>query len=675
MNVSILKITSLLIIFELLGITRIQAQNKVETEDSLMLLLEQAQVDSLQLEILTQLAILHGSTDREKSIGYYLQALNHDMDDDRKARYLNTVGFYYWNLGKFDEAIGFYNQSLTIFVELNDSLQIGRVYNNIATSYWALGKWNDALQTYQIGFKIRKAANDLKGVSTILNNIGLIYQDFGIYDEALDYHNEALDIALDINSFESITYSYSNIGNCYAMKKEFGPALEYHKLGYKIYNENVINGISNSYFQSNIGVVYRELEKFDSALYYFNLSLEGAKLIHNEHRVAIAENNLGKTYLLLDDIETAARFINNSYRHAIDNNYHYLLRDNEFALSKIEEAKGRLDLAFGHFKKAITLRDSLFNKEEISKFTELTIRQVKEKEENEKSLLKENIEIQKAIIREERIILWLLIAGGLLLIVALIYIERSRKSIKKLNSKLRNSEKGLNQSNTDKDKFFSIISHDLRSPFNAIIGLTHLLTEEVKEKNIENIEMYSNTIHNSSQKAMDLLSNLMEWSLSQTGRMNFTPEKTDINVVINENVLFFIEIAKQKLISITNKTPVSTFVDADKAMINTVLRNFISNAIKFSENGGTIEISTEIKEKTVQISVRDTGVGLSKKSIEKIFQTDIQYSTYGTQNEKGTGLGLILCKEFIEKHQGEIGVSSELDTGSIFYFTLPYNNS
>ncbi|NOZ47959.1 MAG: sensor histidine kinase [Chlorobi bacterium] len=456
------------------------------------------------------------------------------------------------------------------------------------------------------------------------------------------------------------------------MKKEFESALEYHILGFKIYNENENNRRNNSFFLANIGMVYLELGKIDSALYYFNRSLEQAKQINNEHRVAIAESNLGKTYLKLGKIETAVRFIDKSYQHALNNSYQELLRDNLFALSEIEELRGNVNSALVYFKNAIALRDSLLNKKEISRFTELTIKQIQEKEENEKSLLKENIKIQKVIIREEKIIKWLLIATGLLLLVALIFITRSRESIMKLNSKLRKSEKGLKQSNADKDKFFSIISHDLKSPFSAIIGFSNLLIQQVKEKNIENIEKYSNIIYNSSQKAMDLLSNLMEWSLSHTGKMNFTPEKIDINNMINENILFFTDIAKQKLITITNKANGSLFVNADNAMINTVLRNLISNAIKFTTSGGSIQISSEVKNNKVKISVSDTGVGLSKTTIEKLFKSDIQYSTFGTQNEKGTGLGLMLCKEFIEKHQGEIWASSGLAKGSVFYFTLPY---
>lgn len=652
-----------------------QSRPQLETEDSLIHLLEKTNVDSTKLNLLTKLAALNSPTDKEKSINYYQQALTLDIDNKSKAPILNKIGFYYWSLGNFDTALTHYHQSLLMYNQLNDSSRIGMVLNNIAAASWSLGKWNDALENYQTGIKYRRATKDIKGVSNLLNNIGLVYQDFGAYNEALNYHNEALEVALEINNSAGISYSYSNIGLCYMRMTELKLALKYHKLGFKIYSKNENNGRNNSYFLANIGMIFSKSGQLDSALYYFNRSLEQAILINNQHRIAIAESNLGKNYLRLGEIKIAAKHLNNSNRSALVNNYKDLLRDNQFALAEIEEQRGNDKMALNYYKNAVAIRDSLFNKEEVLKFTQITIRKIQEKEQNEKSLLRENIEIQKSEIRKERIIRWVITSGGLLILVALIYITRSRRSIKKLNSQLLKSEKELKQANADKIKFFSIISHDLRSPFNSIIGLSNLLTLEIKAKNIENIGMYASTIHSASQKAMNLLSNLTEWALSQTGRMKFTVEKYDINGIINENTLFFSDIAKQKSISVITKLDNTLYVDADKSMINTILRNLISNAIKFTASGGSIQVSSELKKNKVEIAVSDNGVGLSETSIEKLFRIDTQFSTSGTQDEEGTGLGLMLCKEFIEKHNEKIWVVSELGKGSTFYFTLPYSQS
>ncbi|EKD32645.1 MAG: Sensor protein [uncultured bacterium] len=229
----------------------------------------------------------------------------------------------------------------------------------------------------------------------------------------------------------------------------------------------------------------------------------------------------------------------------------------------------------------------------------------------------------------------------------------------------------LQKLNAEKDKFFSIIAHDLKSPFSSILGFSEILVEQVKAKDFEGIEKYAEIIQDSSNRAMELLMNLMEWALSQTGRMEYNPEYLEIVELINGVEMLFVDIAKQKSITICKAMPSHFPIFADRAMMSTVLRNLISNAIKFTNPGGKITISAEGKEKGLIVKICDSGVGISKSNIGKLFQIDKSFSTQGTANEKGTGLGLILCKEFIEKHNGKIWVESEIGKGSSFYFLIP----
>ena len=223
----------------------------------------------------------------------------------------------------------------------------------------------------------------------------------------------------------------------------------------------------------------------------------------------------------------------------------------------------------------------------------------------------------------------------------------------------------------EKDKFFSIITHDLKSPFNSILGFSELLVANAREKNYGSIEEFTTAIHQSSQRAMDLLSNLMEWAQSQTGRMIFSPKVFNLAELIDEIVSMLESAAFQKKIQIKKVTPPETIVYADKAMVSTILRNLISNAIKFSYPGGEISVSVTKNINGLDVAVSDTGIGIPKEIIGKLFQVDQNITTPGTQNEQGTGLGLILCKEFIEKHGGKIGVESEPGKGSKFYFNIP----
>ena len=236
---------------------------------------------------------------------------------------------------------------------------------------------------------------------------------------------------------------------------------------------------------------------------------------------------------------------------------------------------------------------------------------------------------------------------------------------------LRESESRLRELNATKDKFFSIISHDLKSPFNAIMGFSELLVTQIREKDYEGIEEYAKIIQESSGRAMTLLANLLEWSRSQTGTMNFQPEYVELVSLINEIVDLANDSAKHKSIQITKNIPHNIIAYVDKAMIGTILRNMISNAIKFTGYHGEIVVAAEKKPSEVQISVSDNGVGMSKNTIGKLFKIDQNLSTRGTHNELGTGLGLILCKEFVEKHGGKIWAESEVTKGSKFTFTIP----
>lgn len=244
-------------------------------------------------------------------------------------------------------------------------------------------------------------------------------------------------------------------------------------------------------------------------------------------------------------------------------------------------------------------------------------------------------------------------------------------SIRINNDKINVLNEELLKLNTTKDKFFSIIAHDLKSPFNSILGFSEILCEQVVEKNYQGIQEYSDIILQFSNRAMDLLMNLMEWSLSQTGRMEFNPEYFEMGRLVNEVILLLSDAARQKSIIIRKALLPSTIVYADKNMMSTVLRNLISNAIKFTHLKGEIIISTEEKQGEIMVSVGDNGVGISQDKIEKIFRIDENYSTPGTQNEKGTGLGVILCKDFVEKHGGKIWVESKVGIGTTFHFSLP----
>ncbi len=259
---------------------------------------------------------------------------------------------------------------------------------------------------------------------------------------------------------------------------------------------------------------------------------------------------------------------------------------------------------------------------------------------------------------------------GRTLLQSIVHDITERKRTEEL---LKKSENNLREINAAKDKFFNIIAHDLRSPFSSILGFSSLLDEQMETKNYEGIEEYASYIHKSATHAMSLLENLLNWSRSQTGKMEFKPEYIDLKELLDEALLSLNDVSVQKTISIKTKTDKNVPVIADRTMTGIILRNLISNAIKFSHPGGEIFVSAEQSPNEILVSVKDGGVGITRENMTKLFRIDTNHTTLGTNREKGTGLGLLLCKEFIEKHGGKIWVESEEGKGSTFYFTLPKN--
>ena len=236
---------------------------------------------------------------------------------------------------------------------------------------------------------------------------------------------------------------------------------------------------------------------------------------------------------------------------------------------------------------------------------------------------------------------------------------------------LQESENNLKEANAAKDKFFSIIAHDLRNPFNAVIGFSNLLRENISEFNLDEISEYIGYINDSAINAYTLLGNLLDWSRSQTNSIQFNPEDINISDIINSTLVILSGEATKKNITISNSVPAQAVVLADSNMISAVLRNLVSNAIKFTRPGGCISLSSNAGEKFYEFTIEDNGVGIQKKDVEKLFRIDTKVYSKGTADESGTGLGLILCKEFIEKNSGSIRVESEYGKGSRFIFTLP----
>lgn len=250
--------------------------------------------------------------------------------------------------------------------------------------------------------------------------------------------------------------------------------------------------------------------------------------------------------------------------------------------------------------------------------------------------------------------------------------ERNGYELVLLNAKLEESEEQLKALNSSKDKFFSIIAHDLRNPFTSFLGLTELLIEDFDLMKPDEIKKHIIELNKSANNFYSLLENLLNWSIVQTGRMDFSPGLVSPKELLNNIEELFEASTAQKKIGLTVEVTAVQNIYADRNMIETVIRNLVSNAIKFTPEEGHITIKVvDTEDNVVRFSVQDTGIGMDGESLSKLFRIDSHHTTPGTKNEQGTGLGLILCKELIEINNGSISVESESGAGTKFIFSLP----
>ena len=240
-----------------------------------------------------------------------------------------------------------------------------------------------------------------------------------------------------------------------------------------------------------------------------------------------------------------------------------------------------------------------------------------------------------------------------------------------LEQQVRERTAALEQANASKDKFFSIIAHDLRAPFTGLLGLTDLFLAHLEDFTLADIKESLHALQNTTKTVHALLENLLTWARLQRGGIEYFPEDLWLRGLVERNLALFMVTAAQKQITLRNLTPADASVYADRNMMNTVLQNLISNALKFTSAGGAIEVSARPQEAFVEVAVTDTGVGISAADLPKLFRIEVKYTNVGTAGEKGTGLGLILCKELVAHNRGQIGVASALGQGTTFRFTLP----
>lgn len=556
--------------------------------------------------------------------------------------------------------------------------------NRMGNIYLSTSNITKAMEHYFESLEIRENISDSIGIAVCFNDLGIIASEFKDNKMAIEYTQKAIKINTKLNYTYGIIDNYINMGVYYDDLGESSKALNYYFMTLNILEE--INDKSSlATTLNNIGEIYNNKSKFDEALSFYYRSLKLQEEINETSGIAISKLNLGDVYLKKGDLENARKFLYECLEISKKIGYRDVKSDCYELLAKYYEKQENFSEAFKFNRLFSETEDSIFSEQSSRRFAEMQVSFESELKDREIELLKKNELLRNLQLKkqENRIIylaISLLLISFLVLLVLRNYFLRKKNMqyIKKKNielfyssKKLKESEIRLKDTNESMDRFFSIIAHDLINPFHALLTLAELLNSQNEDLTKEDVLKYSQLINTSARNLYNLLNNLLQWTRAQTGKLDTRPEIMDANSAVDSVISLLNVTAKEKYVELFSVIDANQKIYCDKNLLLTILRNLINNAIKYSNKGGKIEVSTADKNEIIEFSVKDNGIGIPTENLEKLFNIKYSFSTKGTSNEEGTGLGLILCKEFIEIMGGKIWAESAADTGTTFKFTIP----
>jgi signal transduction histidine kinase len=558
-----------------------------------------------------------------------------------------------------------------------------KFYTNLGKYFLSKGSYNESLDFFQIS-KSKLEKEDYLHLAEIENKIGDVSKYLKKNDEAFESYFASLNISKKHILNYWAAESYNNIGDIYRSLKDFKMARMYYDSCFSISNKmEYENLIANTY--NNYADLLNSENNLDSAKELYKKSLEIYKKNNNLEFAAENYNSLAEISIKESKINEAKWLLNQGFEILKNGNYYSELVKNIKLLKKLSKSTSDTLTYLNTLEFENILIKNQLKKRLTSQKSALKIKSEFDKIQNQNLILKKEKE-NDTILKSGLIIALVIIV----LILILLYSKYSQKKkfneIKdennrqiisqkqKIESAFSNIEKlnlDLNKANQTKDKFFSILAHDLKGPIGNLNQISKIIVEEFNTMDKEEMLDFIESMEQSSEAIQTLLENLLQWSRVQMGRIDFRPEVFELKRVLKHVLALLITSANNKNIKLVDNIPADIHLMMDSNMINTALRNLISNSIKFTPEGGEIQINFTKKDKFVEVSVKDNGVGISQDNIDKLFKIGENHSTLGTSQEKGTGLGLILCMEFVEMHGGKIWAQSEVGVGTEFIFTLP----
>jgi len=663
-----------LFVFFVLGTFQVSAQSKI---DSLQNLLKNNLPDSSRTKALVALSLEYEYVDLVKSRALSEEAVSlaeNSNDPNLKGRAYRSMASVYRVTGDYSSALRLDNMSLESSILSKDSSMIASAYNNVAHDYHDLGEYDESYYYFTQGYKFAQAAKDSFVMAVTIHNVGRVFKELGQYSRALDHLQISQRMSQQIKDREGEPYSLDEIGDVLLRQGNYDSALttlfkalhESRKLQLTGLLPKTLSSIAKTYMQKG---------DYEASLKYYDTTY--TLYSKNKDNYGLAEVDLGRgqVYQKQHRHEDALKVVNKSLSQAQKLNARILEIQCFNQLSSLWELKGDFKQSLAYYKRFKQLEDTLFSQDMQAKLLRDQIRFETESKDSQIAALSQQQESTEGALKRKDFVQNILVVVMALSAILLISVYRSGQRRRQINELLIRHQKEtekrseeLERLNQVKDKFFSIISHDLRSPINALSGLLDLLDKGAVSptelpKHIKELKTRFN-------HTRALLNNLLDWTLLQMDKLNLQKGKIDLKKLVDENIQLLAD-TPGKEIQLINEVEPNAIGYADSNTINLVIRNLITNAIKFTNDKGEVRVKAAPQGNEWLVSVKDNGVGMATEVLTILFDKTAPYTTRGTANEKGTGLGLILCKEFVEKNGGRIWVESAEDYGSTFYFTIP----
>lgn len=571
--------------------------------------------------------------------------------------------------GDYAGSVEYSQHELDLSILERDTLAIIRAHINLGDNYIELGRFNMAYFHSTHAMEFALAARSMIDISIITHNLGRIHKNLGQFEQANKFLIRSDSISKTLNDLAAPMFTLRELGDICLMQKEYTCAAEKLHTALRMSHQFQTEVIRADLYL-DLGKMYTLMgENREARLYLDSANRMAAEL---RNRFVAAKCLLWNGTLAAEEgnNEEAQKLMLKSYDAATALGARTLQIEALEQLAALTENSGDFENALLYYHRFEELKDSLYNRELPDQTLKYQLHFLREATDRE-------LEEQQEHIQQQHLYRNLLI-GGVVLLALMLYIvyrnNRRRVEINRLllthQEELEKRSKDLEDLNQMKDKFFSVISHDLRSPINSLAGVLNLM-----EKNgvtADELPMLTRELRLQFNYARNLITNLLNWAMLQMDKISLKREPLELNPIVEENFRLARSLSN-KQVSLVNSVQPGMMVLADSNMISLVLRNLITNAMKFTEAGGTVLVAAQDEPDQVTVRVQDNGIGIPEEVQGKILGKNASYSTIGTANEKGTGLGLGLCREFVERNGGKIWLSSKEGEGTTFYFTLPKN--